>query len=128
MACSGARILIADDEPSLLRLMETYLDRLGYAVTTVCDPEEAWSALEAAPRRFDLAVLDATMAGAGLPDFVSKLLAASPELHILVTSGYPLDMCPVETGNRVVFLQKPFVPEVLAGAIRRMLATEEEDI
>jgi two-component system, cell cycle sensor histidine kinase and response regulator CckA len=130
MPSSGARILIAEDEPPLLRMLEVYLGRIGYGVTSARVPDEAWKALDDAPGAFDLAVLDATMAGASLPEILSRLLSSDPRLRVLVTSGYPLDMSRVVTaaGGRVVFLQKPFGPEVLAGAIRRMLAAKEEDV
>src|ERR1051326_777837 len=36
-----ARLLIVDDEPSLLELLKRYLERLGYQVETVATPEAA---------------------------------------------------------------------------------------
>ena len=60
---ASRRILLADDEPAVLKMMELYLDRLGYAVTVADTAAQACAEVEAAPAGFAVAVLDATMAG-----------------------------------------------------------------
>jgi FixJ family two-component response regulator len=58
------------------------------------------------------------------------MLKASPRVRVIAASGYPLDMSGLEISapGRVMFLHKPFQPEMLADAIRRMLATQEEGV
>jgi two-component system, cell cycle sensor histidine kinase and response regulator CckA len=124
------RILIVDDEPPLLKMMSLYLGRLGYAVTTADTTDKAWAEAEAAPGQFACAVLDATMAGMSMQELALRLLAANPDLCVLAASGYPVDMAGVEAEapGRVEFLLKPFTPEMLAAAVRRMLAPQEQDL
>ena len=56
---TDARILVADDEPHLLRLVKFRLEREGYEVLTAADGEEA---LELARRELpDLCILDVMM-------------------------------------------------------------------
>jgi DNA-binding NtrC family response regulator len=130
MSQSARSILIADDEPTLLRMMALYLGRLGYSVATASTSAQAWADVERAPREFGVAVLDATMPGIGLNDLVLKMLAASPGLCILAASGYPVDMSALaaQAPGRVEFLQKPFTPEMLASAVRRLLGPEKETV
>ena len=64
MTKAAGRILIVDDEPILLKMMNVYLGRLGYTVVTANSTEKAWAEVEAAPHAFAVAVLDATH-GAG---------------------------------------------------------------
>ena len=130
MANSAKTVLIVDDEPTLLKMLRFYLERLGYAVTAADTTEQAWSAVEADPAGFDVAILDATMAGPGLADLALKMLRASPKLGILVTSGYPVDMTAVEAAaaSRTAFLQKPFSSEMLSSAVRRILGAQEESL
>jgi FixJ family two-component response regulator len=47
-----------------------------------------------------------------------------------MASGYPVDMSRLEAAapGRVGFVQKPFTPQALAEAVRRMLAPEKEDV
>lgn len=127
---ANGRILIVDDEPALLRMMSVYLGRLGYSVTTSGTTGQAWAEVQAAPEAFSVAVLDATMSGITMADLAVRMLNANPRLCVLAASGYPVDMSSVEAAapGRVAFLQKPFTPEMLATAVRRMLAPQEEDV
>jgi len=127
---AAGRILIVDDELSLLKMMRVYLERLGYAVTTAESNEKAWSAWENAPSGFDVAVLDGSMPGLSMQDLALKMLRASPVMRVLAASGYPADISELEAAapGRVGFLHKPFTPGMLAAEVRRMLAAQEEDL
>jgi two-component system cell cycle sensor histidine kinase/response regulator CckA len=130
MKPSSRRILIVDDEPTLLKMMAVYLGRLGYSVTTAGTTEQAWTLVQEAPAEFGVAVLDATMAGIGLRDLGSRMLAASPGLCVLAASGYPVDISSLaaQAPGRVDFLLKPFTPEMLAATVRRLLGPEKKDL
>lgn len=52
----NAPILVVDDDPKIVSLVRTYLEREGFRVTTASDGRAALSAMEAAPPR--LVVLD----------------------------------------------------------------------
>lgn len=59
-----ARLLVVDDEPALLELMEVRLGELGYAVTAVSSGPAALASLERTTREqhpFDLVLLDLSM-------------------------------------------------------------------
>ena len=121
------QILIVDDEPSLLKMMSVYLRRLGFRVVTAVSPEEGLAALKAEPGAFAVAVLDATMAGPTLEELANQMLGVTPRLCVIAASGYPVDTGPLEAAapGRVTFLHKPFAPEMLAAAVRRMIGTQE---
>ena len=122
------RILLVDDEPSLLKMMGVYLGRLGYSVTLANSTEEAWAEVEAAPSGYAIAVLDGSMPGLRMEDLALKMLRANPSLCVVAVSGYSVDTTAIEAAapGRVAVLQKPFPPEMLAAAVRRMLASQEE--
>jgi DNA-binding NtrC family response regulator len=126
----AARILIVDDEPSLLKMMGVYLGRLGYSVTLANSTEKAWAEVEAAPSGYTIAVLDGSMPGLSMEDLALKMLRANPSLCVVAASGYSMDTTAVEAAapGRVAVLQKPFAPEMLAAAVRRMLAAQEEKL
>lgn len=127
---SALRILLVDDEPALLKMVSAYLGRLGYSVTTANTTEKAWEEMEASPASFAVAVLDATMPGLSMDELATRLLNANANLRVLTASGYPVDVSALEAAapGRVAFLQKPFTPEMLLAAIRRMLAAQEENL
>jgi DNA-binding NtrC family response regulator len=122
-------ILLVDDEPSLLRMMSTYLQRLGYSVTTCATTDRACAEIQAHPEGFDAAVLDATMDGLTMEELALLMLRANPAMRILGASGYPVDMSALEAAapRRVAFLHKPFTPQMLAASLGRMLAAEKEE-
>lgn len=123
-------ILIVDDEPPLLKMMSVYLKRLGHSVVAAETTAGAWAAAESAQPEFSAAVLDATMTGLSMQDLALRMLGANPSLRVIATSGYPVDIAAMEAAapGRVMFLPKPFSPEMLASAVRRMLAAEEEKL
>ena len=130
MGQAAERILIVDDQPALLRMMNLYLTRLGYKVVTATSTDEAWAMVEADPASTDVAVLDATLPGLGMQALAFRLLGANPMLRVLGVSGYPVDMAAVEAvaPGRVAFLHKPFSPEMLAAVLRRLLGAQKEDV
>ncbi|MGA7238840.1 MAG: response regulator [Bryobacteraceae bacterium] len=134
MDTAATRVLLVDDEPSLLKLVSAYLRRLGYTVTTANTTEKAWTEMESALASgngaYAVAVLDATMPGLSMNELAERMLKASNSLRILTSSGYPVDIGPLEEAapGRVAFLHKPFTPEMLAATVRRMLAPQEEDV
>jgi DNA-binding NtrC family response regulator len=130
MTNSGRRILIVDDEPSLLKMMSSYLSRLGYPVTASASTEAAWKEVAASPDEFAVAVLDATMPGMSMVALALRLLRANPVISVVAASGYPVDMTAVEAAapGRVAFLLKPFSPEMLAATVRRMSGAPEESV
>ena len=125
-----ARILLVDDDPSLLKMMGVYLGRLGYSVTLANSTEKAWAEVEAAPSGYDIAVLDGSMPGLSMEDLALKMLRANPSLCVVAASGYAMDTSAVEAEapGRVAVLQKPFAPEMLVAVVRRMLAAQEENL
>ena len=130
MTSAASRILIVDDEPTLLKMLAVYLRRLGYVVVATGSTEKAWAEVEAAPRSFALVVLDATMRGIPMVELAARMLAADPRLCVIAASGYPVDMAVLEAAGpgRVMFLQKPFSPAMLGNAVRRMIGTQETDV
>jgi DNA-binding NtrC family response regulator len=126
----SGHILIVDDEPVLLRMMSTYLGRIGYAVSTLSNTAKALEALKAPSPDLRLLVLDASMQGASMEDLARRALQAIPSVRIIAVSGYPVDMRSLESAapGRVLFVQKPFTGEMLASAIRRLLGPEEESV
>jgi DNA-binding NtrC family response regulator len=117
------RILVVEDEVSLIQLLEKYLRRLGYEVDAYSASKDALARFEAAPQSYDLVIADL-----GLPEIpgdtlLTRMLEMRPDLRILICSGSPfyLSNLPEALEKQVAFLQKPFVPKMLAEAITRLL-------
>ena len=110
-------LLIVDDEPTLLDLLRRYLGRLGYEVETCGDATEALALFEAEPGRFALIITDLSLPSLNGEELIERIRQIRPGLPAILTSGYP--HVPRVTG--VEFVQKPFLPQMLADAVEKAL-------
>jgi CheY-like chemotaxis protein len=119
MDSATGRILIVDDDADLLRLMESYLARLGYRVDACHSGAEAWALVEADPSRYADALVDLNMPGMRGEEPARRILASNASIRVVLMSGYPAGCTGEETlqGSRVSFLPKPFAPQELADAL-----------
>jgi DNA-binding NtrC family response regulator len=113
----AASLLLVDDEAALTGLLKQYLERLGYRVDACTDPHAAVGLLDADPQRHALLITDLTLPGMDGEELLGRLRERNPKLRAIIASGYPYQ--PRTAG--VEFLQKPFLPKILADAIERML-------
>ena len=114
----AARILLVDDEAPLVELLKRYLERLGYEVDACLTPADALKTFEADPSRYSLVLTDLTLPGMSGDAMIARMRAIAPKLRVIVSSGYPYE----PKGKRTGFLQKPFLPKMLAELIEKMLA------
>jgi CheY-like chemotaxis protein len=118
------KILVADDEVFMLRLLEMTLKKGGYEVVTCRDGQEALAA--AATARPQLIVLDVMMPGLDGLGALRQLKEnpATKEIPVVVLSakGHALTKVEAEASGAVMFLSKPFSPNELLGAVQKILS------
>jgi two-component system cell cycle sensor histidine kinase/response regulator CckA len=113
------RLLLVDDEGALLELLKKYLERLGFEVDACITPEAALALFEADPKRYALVLTDLTLPGMNGEDMLERMRSLNPKLRAILASGYPYH----PRSAQVDFLQKPFLPRMLAEAIDKILMT-----
>ena len=117
-------ILLAEDEAVVRDLVGMVLRELGYKVQEAANGEEALRVLEKkGKQKLDLLITDLVMPHMGGKELAARVLAAHPETTVLFMSGYTGEFVirqgELEPGT--AFLQKPFVPSVLARKVREIL-------
>ncbi len=119
----AARILLVEDEISLIQLLQKYLNRLGHEVEAYSNSRDALEHFEAAPQSYDLVIADLGMPDIPGDTLLTRMLEIRPELRILICSGSPFYLAnlPKALEKQVRFLQKPFVPKMLAEAVEQLL-------
>jgi CheY-like chemotaxis protein len=100
-------VLVVDDEVISALALERLLQRRGYRVTLAHDGLEAAEAHERDPA--DLVVTDLRMPRLGGRDLIARLRAQSPDLPIVVATGFMSldDEAEVRTEERLTVLHKP---------------------
>jgi CheY-like chemotaxis protein len=119
----GETVLLVEDNESVRDLAREALARNGYRVLEATNGEEGLRIATAHAGGLSLVVTDVVMPVMGGRELAARLLATSPNLPILFTSGYTDDSIVNDTATHPAtsFIQKPFTPESLLGAIRDML-------
>ncbi|MEO8777206.1 MAG: response regulator transcription factor [Rhodanobacter sp.] len=119
---SPSRILIADDDRALCRLLADYLQREGFVVDVAHDGEAALARLRNPAERPDLLILDVMMPGRdGLETL--RTLRAHHRLPVIMLSarGEPVDkVIGLELGADD-YLAKPCLPRELLARVRAQL-------
>jgi PAS domain S-box-containing protein len=82
------RILLVDDETSIVRITQSRLTALGYSVTCTTDPRKALDKVKADPSAFDLVITDMAMPHMTGDALSSKLLSLRPDLPIILCTGF----------------------------------------
>ncbi len=120
----GETILVVEDEPSILKLAERILKKLGYTVLTAQNPGQGLALGKEMQVKIDLLITDVVM-----PEMNGKALSAQlkeycPKLKTLFMSGYTADGIAhhgiLEEG--VNFIQKPFSVNDLARKVHVILS------
>ncbi len=110
------RILVADDDPAILRLVSAILEKENYGVVTARDGREAYKILQSDPN-FTAAILDVVMPHISGPELVrfmktEKKLMRIPVMMMTAEQDPKLSSESFSAGA-VVFLPKPFTTSQL---------------
>jgi two-component system response regulator CpxR len=122
------RILIADDDRALTRLLAEYLQREGFTVDVVHDGEGALAHLRDSAQRPDLLILDVMMPGRDGLDTLREL-RMQQRLPVIMLSarGEPVDrVIGLELGADD-YLAKPCLPRELLARVRAQLRRQNPE-
>lgn len=105
------RILIADDDPAILRLVTTILEKENYSVVTARDGREAYKILQS-DINFTAAILDVVMPHLSGPELVRYMKADQRlmKIPVMMMTAEQDPKLPSDSfaAGAVVFLPKPF--------------------
>jgi two-component system, cell cycle sensor histidine kinase and response regulator CckA len=119
----GETILLVEDHDAVRKLVTELLEVDGYAVLAAGDSAEAIEIAEQRHGAIDLLLTDVVLPGVNGHELAELLVARHPGLKVLFTSGYPAQTGVGNLGDeRVAFIQKPYLPNDLARAVREVLA------
>ena len=122
------RILIADDDPAILRLVATILEKENYNVVMARDGREAYKTLQSDPN-FTAAILDVVMPHISGPELVRYMKSEERLMHIpvmmMTAEQDPKLSSDSFAAGAVVFLPKPFTTAQLQIMLQMLIGKPE---
>ena len=116
-----ATILLVDDDPFMLRLMDLILRDAGYEIIQARSGNEALVAIRERPN-VDLVISDVVMPGMNGEILRESVKRLWPQCKFIVCSGYP-DKCwdIANSSEPIATLPKPFTSSLLKERVSEVL-------
>ncbi len=120
------RVLVADDEPGVLCVVQQTLERMGFEVTAVTSGEEAVEVIRRLGSSIRAVVMDYAMPGMGGSDAARTVRALCPGMPLAVISGYvePEVSLDLAGDGPTMFIAKPFTPRAFSARMRDLLSPQ----
>ncbi len=112
-------VLIVDDDPQILRLVQKMLGARNVNVLVAPRPTEALLICEAQP--VHLLISDLAMPEMDGSKLAERVLKLHPEAGVLLISGHYKEPPASARNGQVMFLRKPFFPSQLLQYLRELL-------
>lgn len=127
-ACGTETILVAEDEPEVLKYIKFVLEDFGYQVLTAADGDEAEAVFQANKEEIKLLVLDILMPGKSGKEVFEAIRKIKPRVKVLFLSGYQ-DSALEDMGLSVKefsFIAKPVSPWDILKKVSDVLGRAEK--
>lgn len=120
--CNGT-ILLVEDEPTILKLCKTMLEKGGYRVLNASLPAEALRIAESHKGAFDLLLTDVIMPEMNGCELSKRIQQTNPNLKTLFMSGYTSDFLSESESidQEIDLLPKPFDIRALTAKVSQLL-------
>jgi CheY-like chemotaxis protein len=130
---ASGHLLVIDDSPTVLKVIELALSQAGYAVSTAADEEAGLALVREAPTVPDLILLDGLIPNRDAAE-ICRRFAADPALQrvpvvVMVARGQgdEIESRFAKASNVVDFIGKPFSPEALQALVSHVVGKRTSD-
>lgn len=117
-----AKLLVVDDEDSVLKLVCTLLQRDGYSVLAAHDGSDALSLARTRGHEIDILLTDLRMPGLGGAELARAVVRLHPHIRVIYMTGFAEE----QFGPGTQALRKPFKPGALRDVVERASANPEK--
>jgi DNA-binding NtrC family response regulator len=119
------KILIVDDDKSILNILARVLQKQGYSVDTSETGQEAMEKLKT--QKYDLTLVDIKLPDTNGTDLLAKMHATNPNMIKIAITGFPSleDANKVLNRGAVAYLVKPIRSEELIRIVAEKLKNQK---
>src|SRR5260370_29139374 len=110
-----SRILIVDDDPLMLELLERLLVADGHSVQSASNGRDGVVIFEKG--KFDLVILDYEMPDVKGDELALLIKALAPDQPLIMITGFPETLTTNLLTDVDMVIRKPFDPQELLGAV-----------
>ena len=114
-------ILLAEDDPTILLVNQARLEYLGYRVLTATDGKKALEIFDQSKGAIDLVISDIVMPEIEGITLFRELQKRSPNVKMVLVTGYPMEGNQEIMNLGVKIIQKPFSKEKLSQVVRQVI-------
>jgi len=124
----GERILLVEDEETVLATTKKMLEEMGYSITAAGTAKEATEVFEKEKGSFDLLFTDTILPDTNGIELIDQLKEKKPDLKVLLSSGYAGAKVQrdIIQERRFPFVQKPYDMTELLALINQILKQESQ--
>jgi len=117
----SVKIMVVDDEPSVLESFKMILKIKDYDVTTF--PDGASALAELTPDKFDIAFVDYKLPGMDGLEVLKKIKEADAKVEVIIVTAYASESSHANaiTLGALEYLRKPFLMEEIYELVERGL-------
>ncbi len=103
------RILIIDDEPSLLKILGKFLEKLDFDPDTANSGETGYDKFSQNPDGYYGVIIDYSLPGMSSNEILSKIKQLNPAVKTVLSTGFSVNELSKEFDVKIdATLQKPF--------------------
>lgn len=120
-------IMIVDDEPDILDLLQGYLEMKGRKIKAFLDPGEALASIKMNHRMYSLILTDIRMPRMSGIEFIKKVKNIDSNINIIFMTAFETEIDELRELSDVEPLKKPLVLETLVTLINRLQDIHKKD-
>lgn len=119
-------VLLVEDEPAILKMVDSMLKKMGYTVLAAASPAEAIRLSREYGQEIHVLMTDVIMPEMSGRELADRLMEEKPGLKRLFMSGYTANLIARHgvMDDGIQFLQKPFLKKDLSEKLRKVLGKE----
>jgi DNA-binding NtrC family response regulator len=120
-------IMIVDDEPDILDLLQGYLESKGWKIKAYIGPGIALSSIMMNPKMYSIILTDIRMPDMSGIEFVKEVKNMDNNIKVIFMTAFETEIDELRELSDVQPLRKPIGLETLVSLIKRLKDTEKKD-